>query len=461
WRGMGPNQQLYELDDSWSDKVYLTSKDHCGLANRPGAEKFFSVKETTLFNVQVETWLRSHSYYDHCYLMFRSTRPHGRLCLKNRQVKFDVCQARLDLYDGIAGTRIPNKTADCVEGLKGAEWCTGTEFLTVGLRNLHRRMRVVHMHVDLLVYDIRSEHRAVYMDSLPYCGSHFELDNSQVIVSNLDPHKEDKGVFPKCFLTFEYTGLDENRTVCVEFESAEEPHCDLRYTLELLEPNEDTPSLVHTCATPASIWCSSSKNIRLELQRSRVSSSGKTTTEPYGMFTVLVSDRGVKYGGREEDTSLNLTQILGIGISGGVVLLVAVAAVVSVIVIRKRRAARLYESPGQQCQLPYYRELSVLSPPIYDNDDSQISANIPKPGPSQSHRASESSDNAYVEIRPPIVGAKNDPPIYDNSESLMTSVKRDSQLYDNSESLAMCDQESRLYDNWEAEAHVYGNIRFK
>ncbi|KAK7463220.1 hypothetical protein BaRGS_00038205 [Batillaria attramentaria] len=252
--------------------LYLNSETHCDIAKLSETENFFSVDENTVFNVQIERpeSRSGTATFRQCHLVFRSSRTMGRLCVMQRHLTFDSCHFRLALYDGTPqndGKIAPNKylppivqsswreesrrrntsspfmskrsaqTADCDRGLMGAEWCTGGGFLTVGLTRMGNKAHMQTMDVDLLVY-----HISMYMDSLPYCGSHLELDNSKVTVSNLDPHRKVRStVFHQCVLTFASSRAEENRSVCVEPLMAEKPSCALNYTLEVDELGQRGP----------------------------------------------------------------------------------------------------------------------------------------------------------------------------------------------------------------------------
>lgn len=73
------------------------------------------------------------------------------------------------------------------------------------------------------------------MDSKTYCGSVFELDSSLITLLSIDSESEVKDVVSPCTLTFEYVGHDENKTLCLVFESKNNPNCGIPYALDVTE----------------------------------------------------------------------------------------------------------------------------------------------------------------------------------------------------------------------------------
>ncbi|KAK7480506.1 hypothetical protein BaRGS_00027293, partial [Batillaria attramentaria] len=284
--------------------LYLNSYAHCGAPSSDvNRVPYNNVEEGTVYNIKDETSLKANTRaWRECEIVLRSARSDGRLCVLQRQLKFDLCHVRLELYDGWAnvdGVVAPNKTADCDKGLMSVEWCTSDRYLTIGTKKTGSRPDVKHIHIDLLVYDMRSPHRKAYMDSLPYCGSTYELDSSRVTVSNLDRDREVKNIFPLCALNFEYVGQDVNRSLCMVFASNARngPNCGMNYTLTVFEIVQDNVTGYmrevirheHSCGKPSPVrWCAASNRIRLALKRE--DPLGETSMEPYGVFTALVMD---------------------------------------------------------------------------------------------------------------------------------------------------------------------------
>lgn len=280
--------------------LYLNSYAHCGTDNRDDRlVPFSNIDEHTVYNIkdEISSDVDTRAWRE-CEIVLRSARSDGRLCVLQQQLKFELCHVRLELYDGWSGVDnvvAPNKTADCDHGLKSVEWCTSGRYLTIGTKKVGPRPDVKHINIDLLVYDMRSPLRKAYMDSLPYCGSTYQLDSSRVTVSNLDPDREVKNIFPLCSLTFEYVGLDTNRSLCVMFasNSKNNPDCEMNYTLKVYEtvPNQTQPAFknVHSCQKESpKQWCASGNQIRFDLRREGF--AGDSTMEQYQVFTAVVMD---------------------------------------------------------------------------------------------------------------------------------------------------------------------------
>lgn len=348
--------------------LYLNSYAHCGTDNRDDrGVPYSNIDENTVYNIKDEASPAVDTRaWRECEIVLRSARSDGRLCVLQQQLKFDICHVRLELYDGWSGVdnvAAPNKTADCDHGLKSVEWCTSGRYLTIGTKKVGSRPDVKHINIDLLVYDMRSLHRKAYMDSLPYCGSTYQLDSSRVTVSNLDPGREVKNIFPLCSLTFEYVGLDSNRSLCVMFTSNSKSNldCEMNYTLKVYEtiPDQTQPVLrnIHSCQNESQKrWCATGNQIRFDLRREGL--AGDSTVEQYQVFTAHVMDHE---GGpdtllkEEDDKSAEHREDVDIAVVIPVVvgvLILGVVVVLSIIFFTRQRRSANHQPVSRSDALP-------------------------------------------------------------------------------------------------------------
>ncbi|XP_070178631.1 uncharacterized protein [Littorina saxatilis] len=347
---MAPSCFSFRLN---SRELYLDSHKDCSNddLNEVDRMSVYNIKDQLRSNIGTRPSFRS------CEMVFRSTKHDGRLCMMQKQLKLNNFDVKLEIFDGWKGVNRlsePNKTLNRAHALRSVEWCTSGRYLTIGISQGGPNPSMKDVDIDLMVYDMQSYHRKAFMDSSPSCTSVFPMNGSQILVTNLDPQGKVKEIFPKCSLTFEYVGHEENRSLCLVFESslAANPGCSkLNYTLNIFSHYQhpktgraqEVLSGERTCGRPTPRqWCSNTTKISLELYRETKSGSTKTAEDAV-MFYVLVADHK---GGPEtlpllvstpsESSSAHAGLIVGVVVAS-VILIIIIAAVIAVFLFRRRR----------------------------------------------------------------------------------------------------------------------------
>lgn len=342
---------------------YLNSHAHCG--HTDARETWFTVNQQSVFNVldDVSPNTGTHAFRD-CEMIFRSIRVDGRLCVQQKKLNFQTNDIKLELYDRYGDEDPqykPNKTLDSSNGLIYLEWCTTGRFLTVKMVKSGPSPSVRDVDIDLLIYDLQSVHRRVFMDSVPSCGSTFILDQSRVNVTNVDPYRQSDAIYPRCIIHFDYDGREENRNVCLVFESTDVTCSKVNYTLTIHQtvtnPETGMPVKVfqgtRSCGkAEPSRWCSNSTKISLELQRHWMMDS--FFPEKDVVFYALVMDHmgdskslpSIFTATKEPDTSS--VDVIVIGVVCAAVFVLIVLSLLIFILIRRWLGSKFggERSPG-------------------------------------------------------------------------------------------------------------------
>ncbi|XP_070178643.1 uncharacterized protein [Littorina saxatilis] len=366
---MAPSCFSFELSFR---ELYLNSYVFCGHGD--AKELWKAVDRTSVYNVKDD--VRSDigtSPFRSCEMVFRSTRRDGRLCMMQKQLKFDSFDVQLEIFDGwmdVDGLSEPNKTLNHAQGLRSVEWCTSGRYLTIRVSENGQNPSMKDVEIDLMVYDMRSYHRKASMDSLPSCGSKFLMDGSQVNVTNLDPQRKVKDIFPECSLTFEYVGHKENRSLCLVFESslAANPRCSkLNYTLNIISHYQHPEtgktrkvlSGIRTCGQPTPRqWCSNTTKISLELHRETKSGSTKTTEDAVMFYALVVDHNGgpetlpLLFDPPSESSSAHESLIVVV-IVASVVFSIIIIAVIAVFLYRRHRSHSKQEEKPNKKEMQY------------------------------------------------------------------------------------------------------------
>ncbi|PVD36246.1 hypothetical protein C0Q70_03224 [Pomacea canaliculata] len=276
-------------------EMFLNSHAHCGPADTDvNTLPYKDVGESTIISIKDDVSPNTNTdVFRECRIVFRSQRKDGRLCLMQKHFKIQPCEVRLELFDGWAGVddvENPNVTIDCDHRLTSVEW--------------------------------------FFMDSMPNCGSKFQLDSSQVTVSNINPNNH-KTLF-HCTLTFDYVGLEENRTVCLIFQSGvDRSQCsNWPYKLTVLSQQLDQTKdkLEYSCEkTLPERWCSNGTSLRLELYRNKNGGVQNETEKP-NIFSVFVMDH---IGGADTLPLVHKSMSSPVESSSHLLLIILVAVILS------------------------------------------------------------------------------------------------------------------------------------
>ncbi|XP_025081895.1 uncharacterized protein LOC112556766 isoform X2 [Pomacea canaliculata] len=314
-------------------EMFLNSHAHCGPADTDvNTLPYKDVGESTIISIKDDVSPNTNTdVFRECRIVFRSQRKDGRLCLMQKHFKIQPCEVRLELFDGWAGVddvENPNVTIDCDHRLTSVEWCTTGRYFTLGVAKHGLKPSMKTVEVDFEVYDIRNKNRQVFMDSMPNCGSKFQLDSSQVTVSNINPNNH-KTLF-HCTLTFDYVGLEENRTVCLIFQSGvDRSQCsNWPYKLTVLSQQLDQTKdkLEYSCEkTLPERWCSNGTSLRLELYRNKNGGVQNETEKP-NIFSVFVMDH---IGGADTLPLVHKSMSSPVESSSHLLLIILVAVILS------------------------------------------------------------------------------------------------------------------------------------